>query len=150
MGVLKIKTESGYIPAGAFGPPGTAGFGAWTGYTPTLTQSSEVTKTVTYAKYAKVEDLVIAVVDLSVTGSGSSGNDITITLPVTAAASGGVIGSGRILDSGTSNYTGAVEMLSATTVCIIGYNQAAPIGTTPSFALAAGDLVRFMVAYEAA
>ncbi len=126
------------------------GFGAWTTYTPVITQSGTVTHTATYAKYLQIQKLVVATVNLSVTGTGTAGNDITVTVPVTAAANASTIGAGRILDSGTSNYTGSAEMASTTAVVIIGYNQAAPIGTTPSFGLAAGDSVRFMVVYEAA
>lgn len=73
----------------------------WISYTPTLTQTVAVTKTVSYAKYMKVGRLVTVNFLLAVTGSGTAATAIKVGLPVTAAYSGGgtlPVGFGAVYD----------------------------------------------------
>lgn len=131
-------------------------YAAWTSFTPSLTQSGAVTKTVTYAKYIQFGKTVHAQVYLSVTGSGTGANPVVVGLPVTAAH-GSVVrayGSGIIFDSSaTSYYAGIPVPLSTSTVALIPANGAIGnyLGSADfTAALASGDQVSYSVTYEAA
>lgn len=129
--------------------------GAWTTYAPTLTQSGSVTHTATYAKYMRVGRTIIGQVYLSVTGTGTASNVVTVSLPVTAGAptSGVVIGAGSITDSSASAYyNGAAFLASSTTVAIFhgAGGVASGLGVNGfSAALASGDVVTVSFTYEA-
>ncbi len=129
--------------------------GAWTTYAPTLTQSGSVTHTATYAKYMRVGRTIIGQAYLAVTGSGTGGNAVTISLPVTAGAptSGIAVGSGVITDSSAGlYYNGTAFLASSTTVAI--YHGAGGVASALgvngfSAALASGDVVSVAFTYEA-
>ena len=128
--------------------------GAWTSWTPTITQgaSSNIAKTVTYAKYARYGRTIHFVFALSPTASGTSGSPVTITLPATAASASGVIGAGWLYDtSTTTRYAGAWTSTSTSVVALIhDAGGLSPWGTAPSLAIASGDSVWGQIAYEAA
>lgn len=124
----------------------------WTSFAPTLTQSGTVTATTARGAYIQVGSLVIFQFRLSVTGSGTAGNDITVSLPVSAAYSPGAGGAGGIYDASVPTfYIGHWETVSSSTIA--HYNDASngnPTGTSPSFALASGDVIAGFYIYEAA
>lgn len=124
----------------------------WSSYTPTLTQSGAVTKTVTYAKYMKVGRLVVANVLLAVTGAGTAGVKIQVSLPVTPAfsASNAVMGSFWLVDaSASTNYSGAAVVEPGALVIGIPNAAAAGLGqASMTAALASGDTVGMSVSYE--
>ena len=128
--------------------------GAWTSWTPTITQSVNVTFTNTRSRFARYGRTIVATVNLAVTGTGTAGNIVTISLPVTAAASATIGGSGVLIDSSASlNYGGLVELSSTTAFAFIpsatnGVNYLGVTGFTA--ALASGDIIRAIVTYEAA
>lgn len=131
------------------------GPGAWTAYTPTLTQSGAVTKTVTYARYMRLGRLIVVQGLLAVTGSGSASNAVVVGLPVAAAQAGNMnCGTGFIFDtSAVAGYAGHAILTSTTsiqfrpsTVTATGVLGA----TTFTDALASGDTIDFSVSYEAA
>jgi hypothetical protein len=130
------------------------GVDAWTGYTPTLTQSGAVTKTVTYAKYQRIGRTIFFAADLAVTGAGTGANEVLIGLPAAAAATSVQIGVGMIYDTSAGIlYSGTAGLVSSTTVRIWPAADGAAIGLgVRAFvaALAAGDLVRLTGTYEAA
>lgn len=129
------------------------GVAAWTSWTPTLTQSGAVTKTATYAKYQRVGRFIVAQIDLACTGAGTAANRVIVGTPVTAAASGFVVGSGYIYDTSANLfYIGVAVMLSTTTLALMGTGAVADYLGAAGFtaALAAGDLVRLSVTFEAA
>ncbi len=133
---------------------------AWTSYTPTLTQSGAVTKTVTYAKYTQIGKTVIFVVKLTCTGAGTGNNKILIGLPVTAVSVTGIaFGSGSVFDTSAGTVSpGFAEMESTTTIGLMDSTQQTAAATsvlgltgTPfSVALASGDIVGAAGMYEAA
>lgn len=129
------------------------GVGAWTSYTPTLTQSGAVTKTVTYAKYQRVGRLIHATWSLAVTGTGTGVNVVTVSLPVTAAAAV-TAGSGFIFDSSASLHYGGIAVLNTTTTCqLLSTSTDTTVflgGAVFTAALAAGDVVTGSVTYESA
>jgi len=129
--------------------------GAWTTYVPTLSQSVTVTKTVTYASYARASRMIIGTARLAVTGTGTAANVVVIGLPVAAAASvSGCIGSGFITDTsaGPVIYTGTVILNTTTTVTIVGSGGVVnSLGVTQfAAALANTDIVSIQFCYEAA
>lgn len=126
---------------------------AWTSYTPTLSQgaSSNIAKTVNYAKYVAAGKLIIVSVKVSATAAGTAGSAIKLTLPVTAAATD-FLGQGMYFDSGTATY-GAVAFVDTTTTVTLYRSDAIPtnyIGADPNIAVASGDVYRFHLTYESA
>lgn len=130
-------------------------FTAQTAYTPTISQgvTTNITKTVTVSTYDQINKLVIYTAVLEVTGTGTSGSNITVTLPVAAQAYGTAltcIGHGYIYDaSATTTYTCSVLRSGDTVVFRNDASGANRVGTTPAFALASGDVISFTVTYEA-
>lgn len=128
--------------------------GGWTSYTPTLTQSATVSKTVNYAKYRKVGKTVIGNVSLACTSAGTAGNAILIGMPVVAAyATNQVVGSGYVLDASVGFYAGI--LLASTTSVFSLLNPAAGAANVlgisgMSAALASGDSISVAFHYEAA
>lgn len=129
--------------------------GAWTTYTPTLTQSGAVTKTVTEASYMKIGRLVIASGYLTCTGAGSANNAVLVGVPVTAASGSAVIGSGWVYDASSSAWYAGPATLQSTSVFgfALSGNTALVAGATGSgftAALANTDQVRYAIMYQSA
>ena len=125
---------------------------AWESYTPTLTQSATVTKTVTYAKYTRINKLCIVNVRLDVTGAGTAANNVVVGLPLTSAQATINIGSVSIYDASTStNYSGTCYFATTSTVSFTGdWSGASFWGVTPNLALAANDQIHISLQYEIA
>lgn len=129
--------------------------GAWTSWTPTVTQSGSVTVTNTRSRYARYGRTIHFLVSLAVTGSGTSSNAITVSLPVAAAATDEIIGNGWVLDTSTSTiypaylYTGSTSIvwLRNTTTATGDGRLGADVFTA---ALASGDSIKLSGTYEAA
>jgi hypothetical protein len=133
--------------------------GAWQTYTPTLTQSGIVTKTVTYARYNKIGRQVTLAIRLDFTGAGTGNNAILVGLPLTAAVAGDVpLGQGIFYDSAPTPqiYVAAAVLNSTTTIGF--YDATTPTGvvklgqTGTSFngAVASGDAILINGTYESA
>jgi hypothetical protein len=123
----------------------------WTTYTPTITQSGTVTKTTTYCKYRSFGGTVEIQAFLTITGSGTGGNAILISLPFTSATSTGlVVGSGLVSDTGTANYPVLAVINTTTTIKFFRSDQgpAGDVGVDPNFSLANTDVIRFHAVYE--
>lgn len=119
-------------------------YGAGATYTPTVTQSGAVTKTVNRARYNYLGHRIIRVeFDLAMTGAGTGNNVIHITTPVTLAtiSSQQPIGVARLVDSGTAAYPAFVVGRDTTTVQFIRVDATTNgvLGTDPNMALASGD-----------
>ena len=130
--------------------------GAWTSFTPSVVQSGAVTSTNTRSRYARWGRRIEFTIDLAITGAGTAGASITVSLPVTAAASAQVCGQGFIFDNGSGNLPG-LAYLSTTTALVLlptwlntatGFMGTASGGG--SFALASGDEITIWGSYEAA
>ncbi len=123
--------------------------GALLTWTPTLTQSSSVTCTVTEATYQRVGRMIYACVFLTATGAGSSNAAVTISLPATAKATSAGGGSGYIADasSGSPLIPGVCRLASTTAMALLDATQAGgnvnlgQSGAAFSVALASGDSV---------
>lgn len=130
-----------------------ADLGAWTDYTPSLTQSGIVTKTVNHAAYVQVGKIVCASFRLSATGAGTGNVEIVIGLPVTARdRTVARVGSGTIYDSSAvTMYSCLFYLASTTTVSCSGdWSGGNAWGILPNVALASGDQVAGFLMYEAA
>lgn len=126
---------------------------AWEAYTPTLTQSATVTKTVTSARYTRIGRTIIGQFSLAVTGAGTVTNTVKVGLPVAAQSAVPNVGSVWLFDSSTSTaYSG--ELIIGTGAQIVelygDWSASSAWGITPNLALASGDLLRGSFMYEAA
>ena len=123
---------------------------AWVDYTPTLTQSVTVTKTIQSAKYCRIQKLVIVNVALNVTSAGTTNNGIFVGLPINVLSTDGMYGAGFVYDaSANALYHSAINGQSSSTIQFL-YQTGSPVGSNPTFALASGDIIRFTIAYEVA
>ena len=124
--------------------------GAWSTWTPTLAQgtSTNISKTVQWAKYIRLGRTVFFLVRVDPTGAGQAGLPITLTLPVTASLSSGAIGSGFYYDASTSSWAGTVQLTGTTTIALYG-DSIAPIGQLGNFATATNDFFTACGTYEA-
>lgn len=128
-----------------------------TNWTPTIVQgaTNNIAKTINYAKFFTLGHLIVAAWDLTVTGTGTANNQITLSAPVTAAsgvASGAVGGTFRWFDSGTRDNWGHATLASATTICGQETAQSSygSTGSVDANALANNDVLRGLIVYEAA
>ncbi len=130
-------------------------YAATSTYTPTLTQSGTVTKTVTYAHYWQIGKLVLFWVKLAVTGAGSAGTTIAIGLPVATSAGPPdvIIGNCAWQDTSTgTQYPGVVIPVSTTVVNLfrVDASYTDGMGVDPNLALASTDVLNTTGMYEAA
>ena len=130
--------------------------GTWLSYPPTLAQgaSTDIAKTVTYAKYLSIGKLVICQLRLQATAAGTAGSNVTATLPVTAATSALAVGSGAYIDSGAAWYQGMTAYLASTTTVVLLRGDTtgggAGWGADPNLAVASGDVFIASLMFEAA
>lgn len=120
-------------------------------WTPTITQSGTVGATVTEARFVRNGAVIRCWADLAVSGSGTSGNAIQVTLPAASSSPSGalIVGAGTIYDtSGAVNYSCAVQLASASAVLFKNdASQNGGVGALPAFGLAPGDVIRFTADY---
>jgi hypothetical protein len=129
--------------------------GAWESYTPVLTQNGARTATVNYSKYVLINTLVIVNVDLTCTDTGSAGNIISVSTPLTAVAGTGR-GSGFFFDSSANDIV-LLSSLVQTTTTFSFFAEASTsavlgqgLGNNPSVALGNNDVISFSIVYQAA
>lgn len=128
---------------------------AWTTYTPTLTQSGAVSKTVDYARWTRMGRYVAVEVFLTCSGSGTANNVVEIGLPLTAAFATKLlpVGTFFLFDNGMANYHAAAVLGSTSVVRGIANGDGQFMGVTGAdfaAALASGDTVGMSIFYEAA
>jgi hypothetical protein len=126
---------------------------AWTSYTPTVTQSATITKTINFAKYARVNKLVIVQVMVTATSAGTAGNAITLSLPIASvnANTFAIMGAGMVYDLSASTAYLGMPVIDGGVIKF--WNNASAgnfLGATPSFAIANGDFLSFTIAIEVA
>lgn len=125
--------------------------GVWTSYTPTLDQNGTRTATINYAEYCQINKIVFCNVDLTCTTTGSAGNAISVTLPVTGVASNAGFGSGIFYDSSATDVR-IVDVGAGGSSVSFRANDSTNnvVGVTPSVALGNNDVISFSIVYEAA
>jgi hypothetical protein len=83
---------------------------------------------------------------------GTAGASFTLTLPVAAASTNGIGGSGYVFDTSlTTPYVCHIIGASTTTINFTSDSSGGSAwGTLPNLALATGDIIRGAISYEAA
>lgn len=124
---------------------------AWESYTPTLTQSVTVTKTVNVAKYCQIQKMITCDISLTATSAGTAANEVAVGLPIaTTATTNRVIGTGFIYDASSGIVYNVTAYNATTTTAKFFYQAAFGWGFSPNIALANGDQIRMLFTYEAA
>jgi len=124
--------------------------GAWTSWSPSITQSGSVTYTGT-GKYEKVGRSVRYAGVFNITSAGTGGVIVKIGAPVTAAAANVPTGTGWIYDlSVTTNYRGPVNLWDTSTFSIVSAGNGGMGANEFTAALASGDVISIAGTYEAA
>ena len=143
---IQVYTGSAWRVLCDYGTPST--------YTPSVTQSGAVTVTVNGASYEEAGSFVHVWLDLAVTGSGTTNNNVTVSLPITMSPSfGGCYGTGVIYDASAGNrYLCGIERVSSTTIGFAvhitdGSAASGLWGKAPNLALASGDVIRAEIRY---
>ncbi len=116
-----------------------------TSYTPTLAQgaSTNIAKTVNFAKYMVVGKTMYLWVRLFASGTGSAGSAITVSIPsgYTMQNGDGFCGSGQYSDSGVGDYPCLVYVQTTTTLSFIAMSttNSNRIGVTPATTVGVND-----------
>jgi hypothetical protein len=127
--------------------------GAWTTFNTTLSQPGSVAFTQTRSSYCVIGKTCIYSYYLSVTGTGTTNNNITIALPLTAASSNVFSGFGGWYNAGaTLTHAGGHTTASTTTISLIKEASfpGSYFGKDPLAALGNGDVIAGTVVYEIA
>jgi hypothetical protein len=129
-------------------------------YTPTLTQSVAVSKTITYARYFQFNKLVFVNFQLVVTSAGTASNQIKVSLPVTAASYDNIftgVGTGSLYDASSAQVFPAMLVMfglsdvSLTTTLSVRNNGTQYLGISDfTAALNNGDYIAGSLCYQAA
>jgi hypothetical protein len=142
-------TDNTVLPAATLNRIGAA----WETWTPTVTQSVNVTVTQTIpAYYGQVQKIVVASIYLTVTGTGTTNNNIVVSLPITARQSLQIVGQGFIYDNSASSLYAVTAIATSTTAMNFFYTNASgsAFGVSPNIGLAVNDQIRLQLMYEAA
>jgi hypothetical protein len=129
------------------------GVDAWTAYTPTNTNVTLGNGT-QVARYQRIGRTIYVKYNLTFGSTTSYGGNVSIGLPVAAAATGQSVGSVSILDTGTANYVGVALVTESATVATIHHSvpgsNAGAVNATAPMTWTTGDVLRMTVIYEAA
>lgn len=158
-GEFGFETDTGAVKIGdgstTWTSLGYVSYPTWTTYTTTLAQgtATDIAKTAIYVKYLRTGKTVTVQAKVSATGVGDGTNDITLSLPFTAATSGIIVGSGYYKVGGTQ-YQALAYLYSTTKVALLQTNAdtSNAIGPTPGggITVANGDIISVQFTYEAA
>lgn len=171
LGQMIYETDTDTITARGAGPvwQSVLTLGQWLSWTPTLGQggTTNITKTVNYARYMKIGRTIIGSFYLTATGAGTGATSVSVTLPVninaTQAAFPTMIGGGFVLfDTSASTYyngncdnAGTANQLFAKPLTAIGLGSqflgiSNSVSTTVfNAAIANGDTITGTFMYEA-
>lgn len=127
------------------------GWSTWVAFTPAITQSVTLTKTINYSKYT-IEGLKLTwIFDFTITSAGTAGQIVSMTLPLAAASVNGINGVSSYIDTGARNY--GCNVFPQSTTAITGYPMDGN-NLLGAFGIAGGaantDQYRGMVVYELA
>ena len=158
-GLLTTQADSNCMTAYSGAAWSTIGplWGAWTTWTPAVTQGATPTLTATGSAYCRFGRLVIARINVAITSSGTAANDVVISLPVSAAGGSTTYLTGTVViedGSASTRYVGTGLMTAATTFKLIPGTSAGTTlflgSSTFTAALTTGDFIYGTIMYEAA
>lgn len=130
--------------------------GAWTSYTPVVTQDGARGVTVDFAKYALINKFCLVTLKVTLTNAGSTNSTITVSIPVNMGSTddGRNVGNGYVFDSSANdvilvnalrNSTSTVRMMTDLTT-----STTTGLGNSPNLILASGDVISLSLMYETA
>jgi hypothetical protein len=114
----------------------------------TVNQStSNISKTINRSVYFQHGSTIHWHFNYSMTGSGSAGTAITLSLPVTAIDTRAILGP-ALYQTGSASYVCMMKGDSTTSVKLFceGYTDAG-LGASPSFAVASGHVIQGYIVY---
>jgi hypothetical protein len=120
----------------------------WVDYTPTLTQSATVSKTVYIARYCQIQKTVIVTIWVTCTSSGTAGQIVNLGLPIAAKDSNVLMGSGFVYDSSANFMYNLLPTAAGGTNVTFFYQDGNNFGASPAITLANNDQLRFTFIYE--
>jgi hypothetical protein len=128
---------------------------AWTSYTPTVKQGATITTTINYAKYARINKVVILHVMLTCTSAGTANQVLTIAPPINTINSDapyfGCNGVATFYDASAAKpYVFGVHSSSSEFAFVDITAGGNYFGAIPAVTIANGDTLSLMVAYEVA
>lgn len=123
-----------------------------TSFVPQIDQgaTTNIAKTVTKCQWRYDGSMVEFEFFLALTGAGTAGSAVTITLPVTAlSTTNGAMGSAFVYDSSTATYyLAAASTASTTQINFLNDGPNGLWGIFPNLALANGDQIRGLIRYR--
>lgn len=160
-GMLSYQTDNNDLDiytGSAFSTLIAPAHGAWTAWTPTVTQSGSVSGTTTGSYYIRIGRLVIASLYFAPSSSGTAANAIVISLPVTARDGTTVVYAGPMVTvedtSAAQRWAGPALMVSTTTFKIQDMGSTGSSNylgaSTFTAAITTGDFIYGQLMYEAA
>ena len=90
-------------------------YGALYSWTPAVVQSGSVSSTNSRSVYQRVGRVIHAWFYVTMTGTGTADNTITVSLPVTAGSSAGAVGAGHLRDNSLATNAAFIAKLASTT-----------------------------------
>jgi hypothetical protein len=127
---------------------------AWETWTPTVTQSATVTCTNTLSRYGRIQKTVFVTTYQTVTGAGTAGSNVILTVPVNFQSnSGQMVGFGWVYDASTTTIYNVMVYAASTSTVVLMYTPNATgggFGSNPAVTLAVNDQIRITLIYEAA
>lgn len=140
--------------AAALLPLAANGGAAWTAWVPGWAQGVGLGTSINAGGYIKMGRLVIATARATFNSAGTPGSALTCSIPVVAAATGGISAFGSFLytDSGITYYSGAclINNGGSTVFFHAGGNNGGFFASTPAVTVNAPDETSFFVAYQSA
>jgi hypothetical protein len=147
---------------GTYPSPTVPGFGVWTGYTPTLVQSGNLSPTVNQARWQQIGHLLIVQFKLTTTAAGTAGSNVllggptsgpTSTTPKVIANQG--VGYCQINGFGSGNYGCClIRFNSGTTSPVFDFMRAdintvtGAMGVDPNSTIGIGAILQGTFMYE--
>lgn len=124
----------------------------WVDYTPTLTQTVTVTKTVVLARYCQFQKTIIGHMVLNVTSAGTLGGQLLMGLPFAVKSSQPMAAYGYVYDLSTNTMYNLTFVPNTAGGSTIGgfYQTGNYWGASPNIAIANGDQIAIQFTYEIA
>ena len=119
-------------------------------YTPTLTQSATVTKTVLTARYFQFQKFVTGQIVMNVTGAGTAANIVYVGLPIAARSTSLIVAYAYIYDANVNAMYNLTAYTSSTSTVGFFYQTGNPFGVSPAVTLANTDQISVNFSYEIA
>lgn len=159
MAIANVSLE-GKIDPVTFGNPVVDQLNAtteWIAYTPTISQgaTNNITKTINFSEYCRsgpTGKTITWCFYITITGTGTAGAAMGMTLPVNTLSASNLIGNGMIYDASATICYLAMYAGSTTSsiICFSDQSTGSGWGANPSIALAVNDQIRGSITYRAA